>query len=156
MSELYIGNRQRTRPINLKLLETIAAALLGKECPGEYRIGILLVGAREIARLNEAFLQHAGPTDVIAFGYMTDQTQSLHGEVVVCVDEAVRQARRFRTSWQREVVRYVVHGLLHFKGYDDATVVQRRRMKGVENRLVQELAREFSLSQLSRKSKVRS
>src|ERR1044071_4659238 len=69
MSELYVRNRQRTQPINLKLLESIALFLVGKTCPAEYRVGVLLVGEREMSRLNEAFLKHAGPTDVLAFGY---------------------------------------------------------------------------------------
>ena len=102
------------------------------------------------------FLKHAGPTDVIAFGYTADHCRSLHGEIFICVDEALRQARRFRTTWQRELVRYLAHGLLHFQGYDDKTPAKRGRMKLVENALVQELSGQFSLSQLSRKAKVRS
>jgi rRNA maturation RNase YbeY len=155
MSELYLRNRQRTRPINLKLLERIAATLVTKTCPADFRIGILLVGARQMTQLNEAFLKHGGPTDVIAFGYATDQCRSLHGEIFICVEEALRQARRFRTTWQKEVVRYLAHGLLHFQGYDDSTPAERGRMKRVENSLVQELAGQFCLSQLSRKPKVR-
>jgi probable rRNA maturation factor len=156
MSELYLRNRQRTRPINLKLLRAIAASLISTTFPAESRIGVLLVGAREMARLNEAFLKHAGSTDVLAFGYTMDQSQMLHGEVFICVDEAVQQARRFHTTWQKELVRYLTHGLLHFQGYDDSTAARRQRMKAVENTQVQELAQQFSLSQLSRKPKMRS
>jgi probable rRNA maturation factor len=156
MSELYVRNRQRSLKINVRLLETIAAAVIARTCPADYRVGILLVGDKEMARLNEAFLQHAGSTDVLAFGYTADHARSLHGEVFICVDEALKQARRFRTTWQKEVVRYLTHGLLHFQGYDDGTPVNRQRMKAVENEIVQELAGQFSLSQLSRQPKVRS
>jgi probable rRNA maturation factor len=155
MTELYLRNRQRTRSVNLRLLQVITKVLVRRTCPVDSRIGVLLVGAREMTRLNEAFLKHAGPTDVIAFGYMIDQCGALHGEVFLCVDEAVRQARRFGTTWQKELVRYLAHGLLHFQGHDDARPAQRRKMKTAENALVQELARQFSLSQLSLKPKVR-
>lgn len=155
MSELYLRNRQRTKPIDVKLLEKIAAALIAKTCPADSRIGILLVGGREMARLNEAFLKHAGPTDVLAFGYAADHARSLHGEVFICVDEALRQARRFRTTWQKEIVRYLTHGLLHFQGYNDATTAERARMKTVENALVEDLSRQFCLSRLCRKPKIR-
>jgi probable rRNA maturation factor len=154
MSELYVRNRQRTRPIDIRLLESIAAAVLTRTCPSDYKVGIVLVAAGEMARLNEAYLGHVGPTDVLAFGYTAADAGSLHGEVFICVDEALKQARRFRTSWQREVVRYVAHGLLHFQGYNDGTPKQRERMKAVENGLVQDLAGQFSLSRLSRKPKV--
>jgi probable rRNA maturation factor len=155
MSELYVRNRQRTRPINLKLFESVADWLINRTCPVEYRVGILIVGEREMARLNEAFHKHAGPTDVLAFGYTADQCRSLHGEVFICVDEALRQARRFRTTWQKELVRYVAHGFLHFQGYDDGTAPQRARMKTVENTLVEGASRQFCLRDLARKPKVR-
>lgn len=149
MSELYVRNRQRSRPINTRLLRNIALRLLAQIWPGESRIGILLVGAREMARLNEAYLGHAGSTDVLAFGYAAKSSGPLHGEVFICVDEAIRQARRFRTTWEKEVVRYLVHGLLHFQGHEDSTAAKRKRMKRAENALVRSSAREFSPSQLS-------
>ena len=60
----------------------------------------------------------------------------LHGEIFVCVDEAVLQARKFGTSWQSEIVRYIVHGVLHLLGFDDSSAGARRKMKREENRLV--------------------
>ena len=155
MSELYLRNRQRTRRVNLRLLRRIASELVPKTCSGDFRIGVLLVGTEEITRLNEAFLQHAGPTDVIAFGYASGASPSLHGEVFICVDEAVRQASHYGTTWQRELVRYLTHGLLHFQGYDDAKAPQRRKMKAVEDSLVDAVARQFPLRQLSRKPRLR-
>lgn len=149
MSELYVRNRQRTRPVNKELLEKIAWSLLARTCPGEFHVGIVLVGAGEMARLNEAYLKHVGPTDVIAFGYASEPPGALHGEVFICIDEAVRQSRRFRTSWQKEVVRYLAHGLLHFQGYEDSTAAKRAKMKRVENVLLRDSARAFCLSQLS-------
>jgi rRNA maturation RNase YbeY len=74
---------------------------------------------------------------------------TLHGELFICVDEAVLQAKNFKTSWQSEIVRYVVHGVLHLLGHDDLKPGLRRKMKREENRLVRLLARRFSLAQRS-------
>jgi probable rRNA maturation factor len=71
------------------------------------------------------------------------------------VDEAVFQAKQFGTSWQSELLRYVVHGVLHLRGHDDLKSELRRKMKRAENRLVRVLARRFSLAQLSRAAKLR-
>lgn len=155
MSELYVRNRQRTRALDLQLLERIAAELLARTCQAEFHVGVLLVGAVEMTRLNEAFLQHEGPTDVIAFGYTDDHAHSLHGEVFICVEEAIKQARRFGTTWQEEVIRYLAHGLLHFQGYKDGTARQRKRMKKVEDALLREMGGQFCLSQLGRKPTLR-
>lgn len=152
---LSLTNRQRTRPIGLPLLRRIVRTLLGELVQIEQvDLGICLVAAPEMARLNETFLRHAGSTDVLAFDYAEHATRNavhaVHGEVFVCVDEAVAQARRYRTSWQAELVRYVVHGVLHLRGFDDRTPAARRRMKSAEDRLVGALARRFTLSDLGR------
>jgi probable rRNA maturation factor len=73
---------------------------------------------------------------------------ALHGEIYICVEEAVRQARKFGTTWQSEIVRYLVHGVLHLVGFEDASAGARRKMKREENRLLHEIIRRFSLSKL--------
>jgi probable rRNA maturation factor len=71
------------------------------------------------------------------------------------MDEALLQAKKFGVSWQSEVVRYVIHGVLHLLGHDDLRTDLRRTMKREENRLVRRLAGRFSLAQLERMTKLR-
>lgn len=157
---LTVRNCQRRRPVNLRFLRQIAHALLRETWPdGHLDLGIYVVAQAEMTHLNETFLRHQGSTDVITFDYAEEAAAKareprfpalLHGEVFVCLDEAVSQACRFRTTWQIELVRYVVHGVLHLLGYDDLASRSRRRMKGAENRLVGQLARQFDLYALGR------
>ena len=79
----------------------------------------------------------------------------LHGELFVCVDEAIIQAKRFRSTWQSEIVRYIIHGVLHLLGHDDLKAAARRSMKREENRLAGRLAAKISFAQLSRTVKIR-
>ena len=163
-------NRQHTRKINLHLLRQIINALLAELKIRDAELEINLVAAVEMARLNETFLQHAGPTDVITFDYTnhggqcfittskvratTKRCRPLHGEIFICVEEAVRQGRKFQASWQTEIVRYVIHGVLHLLGYDDSRVGEHRKMKQEENRLLRQLSRRFSLAQLAHPAKL--
>lgn len=157
---IIIANRQRTRKINRRRLRQIVAALLAELKIVKAELGINLVAAPEMTVVNETFLEHAGSTDVITFDYHApgarreEPESTLHGELFVCVDESVLQARRFKTDWRSEVVRYIVHGLLHLLGHDDLSVPARRRMKREENRLVRGLSRRFSLAQIGRPSKM--
>ena len=147
---LIIRNRQRLHAVDRRLLARLTQTLLRDLLKREsFDLAIYLVGAAEITRLNEEFLRHRGSTDVITFDYCdpADLT-SLSGEIFVCLDEAIRQARRFRTSWQSELVRYVVHGILHLCGYDDQEPLARRRMKRTEDRLVKQLATRFEFQRL--------
>lgn len=158
---LVILNRQRTRKINARRLRGIVQELLDGLAVESAELGINLVGVREMTLLNETFLRHRGSTDVITFDHGPDLSnpapagKSLHGELFVCVDEAIVQAKRFSSTWQGEIVRYVVHGVLHLLGHDDLTDGARRRMKRKENRLVQRLAAKNSFAQLSRAANIR-
>lgn len=170
---VVIASRQRTKKINGRLLKQITAALLADLKVEDAELGIHLVAAPEMAQLNEKFLRHQGSTDVIAFDYGlsvgrdsrravktktwlagTLAPPKLHGEIFLCVDEAVEQARKFRTTWQSEIVRYLVHGVLHLLGYDDSRPGERRKMKREESRRLRELSRRFSLAQLAHPAKL--
>jgi rRNA maturation RNase YbeY len=156
MSLLHFLDRQKVRAFDRRFLRRIARTLL-EELLGRkhYELGVHLVGADEMATLNETFLGHQGSTDVITFNHGEGAgTEVLHGEIFICVDEALIQARRFRVSWQVEAARYLVHGLLHLEGCDDAQPRLRRSMKRRENKLLKELSRRFDLGKLSRRKQV--
>ena len=125
-------NRQRLRLVDMRGLRRIVQALLRETWPDAgFDLAFYIVAAPEMTRLNETFLQHRGSTDVITFDYGAPALP--HGEIFICLDEAVSQARRFHTTWQSELVRYMVHGVLHLLGHDDRLCRARRRMKEAED-----------------------
>jgi probable rRNA maturation factor len=150
MSELAVRNRQRGFGVQSRRLKQIADQVLSELHGSDYVLGIHLVGQAEITRLNEQFLKHAGPTDVIAFDHSSGAaTDSLYGELFLCVPVAVAQSRRYRIHWPVELVRYLVHGVLHLKGYDDHDPRARRSMKREEGRVLKLLAQRFCLAALA-------
>ena len=155
---VVIANRQRTKKINLRLLKQITKALLAELEIESVELGINLVGAKEMTLINETFLKHEGSTDVITFDHADGAhgvaRPALHGELFICVDDAVLQAKQFKTKWQSEIVRYIVHGVLHLLGHDDHRVVARKKMKREENRLLRRLAKKFSLAQIAGRPKI--
>ncbi len=156
MNELSLSNRSRGRPVNLRFARTLTRALL-EELLGfaRYELGVHFVTRADIVALHGTYLQDFSPTDVITFDY-SDRANgnALHGEIFISVDEAVAQARRFGASWQSELARYLVHGVLHLRGFDDLDAARRRVMKREENRLLRALAGRFALSQLRRAAKL--
>lgn len=153
-NNLFIKNRQRANALNTRFLHRITKTLLTEILLIEdFDLAVYIVRAPEMERLNENFLHHEGSTDVITFDY-ADPPQKLHGEIFICIDDAIKQARQFRTSWPSEIVRYAVHGILHLKGFDDLRPAARRKMKREENRLVREIGRLFPLRKLAANSKL--
>jgi probable rRNA maturation factor len=157
---IVIANRQRVKKVDLRLLKEITATILSKLKIENAEIEISLAGGKEMAEINGRFLRHEGPTDVITFDYSEkEKTENgkwkfLHGEIFICVDEAIFQAKKFRTTWQSEIVRYLVHGILHLLGHDDLKPQLRRKMKREENRLLRAIAGKFSLAQIAGRSKI--
>ncbi len=62
--------------------------------------------------------------------------------------------RRFRTTWPQELIRYLIHAILHLQGHDDLKPAPRRKMKLDENRRLRQITRDFPLSKVGRKTKV--
>ena len=131
---LVLRNRQRDRPLSLRSLRRLTLDLL-QAMDLEAELGFHWVSAAEMARVNWRFLRHEGSTDVITFDYGSTPRR-LHGECFICVDDAVRQAEEFGTTWSGELVRYLIHGILHLCGFDDLEPSLRRIMKREENRWV--------------------
>jgi probable rRNA maturation factor len=158
---VIIVNRQRTKKIKARLLKQIAETLLADLKIKEAELGINLVGEKEMTELNWKFLRHKGSTDVITFDHQKPEVRrqkselQLHGEIFTCVDEAISQAKQFKTNWQSEIVRYIIHGILHLLGHDDLKSKLRNKMKCAENRLLRSLSKKFSLAQISGGSKLR-
>jgi probable rRNA maturation factor len=165
-----VRNRQKVIGVDTRALRRMVLSVINDDLHlGAFEVGCYLVGHRESERLNLAYLKHDGPTDVITFDH-SDETHGgtdraigrqrrsrspspIHGEIFICVDVALSQARAYRTTWQSEVLRYVVHGLLHLLGYDDCEPSSRRRMKRVENKLVSKVQQRFPVGQLLAKRK---
>ncbi len=86
--------------------------------------------------LHARYLGGRRTTDVLSFVY--DDAVSKEGEVVVCLDQARRQAPEYGATYSEEVARLVMHGVLHLLGYDDHRPKLRAVMKEREDTYVRE------------------
>ncbi len=135
---IEIVNRQKTMRVPRSAVRAALRRVMIDELGCELDVSVAVVTDREIARLNEAFLGHAGPTDVLSFALGEDGGP--FGEIVISADRAVDEARRRRLDPRRELLLYAVHGMLHLAGYDDATRAARARMRRREAEVLRALA----------------
>ncbi|MDR0788147.1 MAG: rRNA maturation RNase YbeY [Gemmatimonadota bacterium] len=102
----------------LELLERAVRTTLEAEAPaGEVEISVALLDDEGISRVNQEFLSHEGPTDVISFP-LVQPGLSLVGDIYVGLDQAHRQASEFGVAVEEELVRLAVHGVLHVLGWE--------------------------------------
>jgi probable rRNA maturation factor len=140
--QVSVHNRQRSVSVDLAALQHAADQMVDRvlalSVNGTTRLHELsevsatLVSDARMATVHRRFLNQPGPTDVITFD---------HGEIVISVDTARRNARRFGSSLVRELQLYFIHGLLHLHGFDDATARDAGRMARVQERILRQVTR---------------
>ena len=70
-------------------------------------------------------------TDVISFN--DSEGTVLSGNIAISVDRVLDNSKKFKTSFEDELLRVMVHGLLHFMGYDDSTDLETKQMRDKED-----------------------
>ncbi len=116
-------------------LRRVTRRLLRLLDEAEAEVCIGLVGDTRMRRLNRTYRNQDRTTDVLAFAYREARTgvSPLLGDVVISVPTARRQAKALGHSLDEEVLRLLIHGVLHLVGYDhERSQWQARRMRRKE------------------------
>jgi probable rRNA maturation factor len=137
---LRLYNHQRTQPAHLKLwrdsarralpLCLAAAKKRDSDLAELEEIEVSFVSDEDIARVHAEFLNDATPTDIITFP---------HGEILISLDTAARQAADHGETYEREAALYLIHGLLHLAGWDDHEPTERDEMHRLQARILEEV-----------------
>ncbi|MBK3516597.1 rRNA maturation RNase YbeY [Carboxylicivirga marina] len=85
-----------------------------------------------IIEINRQYLQHDYYTDIITFDYCTGKVIS--GDLVISLDTVRSNSEMFNTSYETELKRVVIHGVLHLLGFKDSTVEEKDQMRAEENK----------------------
>ena len=93
----------------------LAAKRAGRQAKRDWIVSISFVKRGAMKKLNSAYRKKDMPTDVLSFNMNEGK---LLGDVVVCPSVAKANARKYNVSFNAEISRLVVHGLLHLLGYD--------------------------------------
>ena len=105
------------------------AATYGKKV-GE--VGYLFCDDEHILQVNREFLQHDYYTDIITFDYCEDD--ELNGDIVIWLDTVRSNAELFGKTYEEELHRVIIHGILHLCGQNDKGPGEREQMEAAENR----------------------
>ena len=85
----------------------------------------------DLKKLNVKHLNHDFFTDVISFN--DSKKDVLSGNIAISVDRVKENSIKFKTSFNDEMMRVMVHGLLHFMGYDDSSEEETLLMRNKED-----------------------
>lgn len=121
-------NNLTTNAIDEEFLKKVAKMVLEGEKKKDSELSIVLVGQGRIRELNKKYRKKNRVTDVLAFPesrvllekFRIGRVQKIQGlgEIVICFREVKKNAKKFNSTFEKELARVLIHGILHLLGYD--------------------------------------
>lgn len=125
MVSIEINNKTTARINKIFISRVLRKSL--KLLKKQINVSVAIVGPNEIRRLNRIYRQIDRATDVLSFEDLN--------EIIICYQQARKQAKKFGHSVEDEIKLLLIHGLLHLLGYDHQTKTQKRRLDKLSGRL---------------------
>ena len=157
--DIYAADEQHQFAIDLEQWVALAnSALVDEGVRGLCEVSLIFTDEVTIASLNQQFMGHDGPTDVLSFpiegepdptGRVPDaggtgpgeppppEIPTLLGDIVICPSVAARNAVEHECTFDDEIALLVVHGVLHLLGWDHVVDDEAERMEARERVLLE-------------------
>ena len=122
-------NNLTTSLVDKAFLKKVAKIVLeGEGLSEEFNLSIALVGQGRIRELNQRYRKKNRVTDVLSFPESKILLEKFRigplqkaeglGEIVICLREVKKNAKRFKNTFEKELAKILIHGILHLLGYD--------------------------------------
>jgi len=116
-------NNLTTGFVNKEFLKGVAEKVLKGENRKEIGLSVVFVGQGRMRKLNKKYRGKNKITDVLSFG---DELN----EIVVCLKEVKKNAKRCNSTFKKELVKVLIHGILHLLGYEhEKSGMEAKKMK---------------------------
>jgi len=155
--QIHVSRRCDCVRISQAEIKRVAAEVMRRLGRRRYSLSVALLDDAAMSELHWRYRRRRGPTDVLSFDLRDEGNGSLDGQIVLSAETARREGRRRRIAAKRELLLYLVHGILHLAGYDDGSPEQADRMHRKEDSLLSALGygRPFSIRMARESTAVR-
>jgi rRNA maturation RNase YbeY len=106
------------------------AEVIKSEIKNEGEINYIFCDDDYLLEINKQYLDHDTLTDIISFDYSVGN--ELHGDIFISIERVKDNAADFNVSFEDELKRVMVHGVLHYCGYKDKSETDERLMREKE------------------------
>jgi rRNA maturation RNase YbeY len=113
-----------------KLFSDWLSIVISSENKREGEINYIFCEDNYLVEINQQYLDHDTLTDIISFDYSIGN--ELHGDVFISVERVIENAQDFKVTFEEELRRVIVHGILHYCGYKDKNKEDEKLMRQKE------------------------
>lgn len=106
------------------------------------RVSVAVVGPAAIKKLNKQYRGKDKVTDVLSFSELDSPQkkgidgQGYWGEVIICYNQAAKQAKEYGRALNEELEWLLVHGVLHLVGHDHQKPAEEKKMRALEEKIM--------------------
>lgn len=121
-------------PFNLKASDKISfwiEEIISSEGHSVGEINYIFCDDAYLSQLNKKFLNHDTLTDIISFDYCVGK--QVNGDIYISIDRVSDNAETYGVSFDTELNRVMIHGILHYLGYKDKTLDEKQSMRAKED-----------------------
>ncbi len=141
-ASIAVSNLNKKHRINERFVGEIARSILKALKKENKELEIIFLSDAAIKPVNRKYKQSDCTTDVLSFNLGSC------GQILISSDMALSNSRVFNTPFEKELVLYVIHGVLHLFGYDDEKSKDRSRMLRKQDSILEMLCAKISLSKV--------
>ncbi|MEC9328199.1 MAG: rRNA maturation RNase YbeY [Verrucomicrobiota bacterium] len=137
--QIEIHDAQEVVPFDLELVRDrsqlalplcLSEAVTGSPLTEIDSLEANIVSDDDITKVHKEFMDDPSPTDVITFDY---------GEIISSAETALRQSDEMKVSVEKELILYIIHGMLHLAGYRDGTIEEFNQITELQEKILVEV-----------------
>lgn len=131
--KVEVSGRHPSRRVEPQKVRDIVLKCALKVLPADSTVSVAFLSDREMVGINEFYTGRIGTTDVLSFALGREKHDgNWSGEILISLDRAHSQAKSKNVSLMNEVVRLLIHAIVHLGGYDHHTPQRFKKMREIE------------------------
>lgn len=112
-------------------IKGLISALIENEGKKPGIINYIFTSNQKILEINQTYLDHHYYTDVITFN--ENKRESIHGDIYISIEQIRLNAKKYKASFEDELLRVMIHGVLHLIGFNDQSESEKIVMREKED-----------------------
>lgn len=133
--DIFVENKYK---LSKAAIRETASILIKKTGISIDSLHLSFIKNEQLRKINEKHLNSYYDTDIITFNY-SDKALTIDGEILISIDEAIKNAQRYKCDVDNELKRLIIHGILHLIGFNDYEKKDKKNMREMEDNLLEHL-----------------
>ena len=139
MKEINIHSNSEYDSPNEKICKSIIRYIFNIKEVCIYEISVIFTSDIFVSDLKKRFFSKDQWTDVIAFPLHNSKKEKIDGEVYISMPTAKENAKKYHQTYEKELARLIIHGILHLLDYSDHSYKEKQNMSRIEENILKEI-----------------